>query len=161
MPVLDRLDWISRQFAMHRRGFISIGEAQDIGKLKIKITVEPPTSGSISAAVSLGLQCTLTSLRPLISQNVSTDRGHKHSDGRSIISIWVTQGGCNPSDLSPLPPAPPSFLPVDHDSSADTYGDGPDISQAPVLSSVDPLATHANQDGDTLPTSESLASFFG
>ena len=89
MPVLDRIDWVSRQFEMLRGGFISIGESADASKMKIKITLRPASDAALSESVSLGLQSSLAALRSLVVSHVATDRGHKHSDGSSVISIWI------------------------------------------------------------------------
>ena len=48
MPVLARLDWISRQLCYGRRVHMSYGHALDPSKLKIKIVLAP---------AELGLSC--------------------------------------------------------------------------------------------------------
>ena len=87
MPGTSRLDWIVRQIEMGRRGHISIGEAQDSSKVKVKIMSEPAASGEISQSLRVAMEAKVQSVRKLVLGGVATDREHKHSSGRSIISI--------------------------------------------------------------------------
>ena len=90
MPVVDRLDWASRQVLMGRKEYICIGSAQDELKFKAKIILEPPSSGAVSPAVAGGLRASVDVLRRLAVLLHACDRGHKEPSGHSVIHIWFS-----------------------------------------------------------------------
>ena len=87
MPVISRIDWISRQLEYGRIIHIVAGRAYDPNKLKFKIVLHPADAGTLSDFVHQHLASQLMHLRELVQSNVSTDRGHKHSKGFSEVSI--------------------------------------------------------------------------
>lgn len=110
MPVVARLDWVARQLAMGRRAHIAIGEAKDCKKVKVTITMEAATSGSITPVVLSSLNMTLSMVRMLALSGICTDRGHRHSSGRSVICIWIsvsTSNGASASENAGEVPALP------------------------------------------------------
>ena len=92
MPVIARLDWVSRQLQMGRAGHVFVGPAQDPSKLKVEIVLQPPSLGALSASARVGIQSVLTHIRHTAAQNVAVDRGHKNSPGYSEIGIWINLG---------------------------------------------------------------------
>ena len=59
MPVVARLDLVSRQLQMGRSGHVVVGPAQDPGKLKVKVVLLPPSVGALSASTRIGIQSVL------------------------------------------------------------------------------------------------------
>lgn len=92
MPVVSRIDWVSRQLQMGRSGHVVVGPALDPAKLKIRIVLQPPSVGALSPTARLGVQAVLAHVRQMAFQNVSVDRGHRFSSGQSEISIWIQLG---------------------------------------------------------------------
>ena len=90
MPVVSRIDWIARQIAMGRRVHIHFGRSDRDDRAKIKVIMDAASSGPISPIVATSVQCALASVRQLAQNFPSTDRGHKHSNGVSEISIWIS-----------------------------------------------------------------------
>ena len=89
MPVIARIDWICSQLHMGRRVHVSYGAAQDPTVVKVKITLASPASGEASPVLKVLMGSTLLHLRELVSANVAVDRGHRHSNGSAIVSIWI------------------------------------------------------------------------
>ena len=85
MPVVGRLDWISCQVPAGRLVHISIGAAND----QNKICNDDGTINVASDALKFWLHATLTFLSQLASAGSAVDRGHRHSDGRYIVKIWM------------------------------------------------------------------------
>eukprot|EP00747_Dinoflagellata_sp_TGD_P183550 gnl/TRDRNA2_/TRDRNA2_38496_c0_seq1.p1 gnl/TRDRNA2_/TRDRNA2_38496_c0~~gnl/TRDRNA2_/TRDRNA2_38496_c0_seq1.p1 ORF type:complete len:270 (-),score=5.56 gnl/TRDRNA2_/TRDRNA2_38496_c0_seq1:244-1053(-) len=116
MPVVSRIDWILRQLASGRRGRLSIGAAHDRHKVKLHVTLEPPGNGAIDPIICTTLTATLREIRALAISEVAVDRGHRYSDGTSVIAIWMHR----PSDnnlLSSRSPPPPAAQEVDESPS--------------------------------------------
>ena len=133
MPVLQRLDWIVRQVGYGRAIHCSLGHAADTSKFKVKITLAAANEGPSPPIVSEGVLSMLNHIRNMLVSYSSCDRGHKHSNGKSVISIWIasptfgnTPGNLHSSDPpsnadAPLsaggstlpPPPPPPFEPED------------------------------------------------
>jgi len=91
MPVVERIDWISRQLQAGRRCHMSLGGALDPSKIKAKITIESLGAGAISRSLLMSMRSHLAVLRCMAANNVAVDRGHYHqSSGRSVISIWIS-----------------------------------------------------------------------
>ncbi len=109
MVVLGRVDWILRQLKMGRRGFLSVGEALDRDRLKVKVTLLPACDGQISEVMFFSLTAQLMSVRSWVLSNIAVDKGHRHSSGRSDISIWIKQkhGGTAYTSSPSYPPPPP------------------------------------------------------
>ena len=91
MPVVGRLDWVLRQAQMGRLVRISFGRALDPSKAKVRIMLPAASSVVIPPATLMVATALLRSLRDLaVSPNCSCmDRGHRHHDGTSEISIWL------------------------------------------------------------------------
>jgi len=89
MPVVSRLDWICKQLEMGRKGHLTLGQARDTGKLKVKVILQPANAGAIDAAVSHGLTTLLSFVRIMLVEHVAMDRGHKHSNGTTEICFWI------------------------------------------------------------------------
>ena len=99
---------------MGRMAHIVVGQALDCNKLKIKVVLEPPSSGAISPCTCFGVKSVLTWVRELLKDCVAMDRGHKHSSGRSEIAIWLELRSHHvPNDTQELlpPPPPPASSP--------------------------------------------------
>ena len=119
MPILSRLDWITRQMEMGRKAHIVVGQALDPNKLKVKIVLDPPSAGAISPSTCFGVTSVINWIRSLALTAVTMDRGHKHSNGMSEVAIWfsfretldpnltATETICN----DPPPPPPPPLNP--------------------------------------------------
>ena len=86
---------------------ISIGSAKDQNKMKIKISIDDGTMNVASDALKFSLHATLTFLSQLASDGSAVDRGHRHSDGRSIVQIWMSFPA-RPSPAASLSSAPSS-----------------------------------------------------
>ena len=89
MPEIGRIDWVLHQVSMGRRVHMSVGSAQDSNKTKFKITLEPPSSGEISIAAASCLTPMLLHLRDLAMAYPAVERGHHHSSGVAVVSIWI------------------------------------------------------------------------
>lgn len=91
MPVVARLDWISRQMAMQRQVHIHVGQARDADKVKYRIILEPPQSqmGALEAPTMRILQSWIASIRRHVQRGSAMDRGHRHTSGRSVVDIWA------------------------------------------------------------------------
>ena len=89
MPVVGRIDWISRQLDYGRSMHLVLSSAADVRKMKFKFVLNDPSDGAAGDALKLGLQPHLLLLRQLASTYCVMDRGHKHSTGHSVISFWV------------------------------------------------------------------------
>ena len=95
MPIVERLDWIGRQTAMGRSLHMSIGAARDEGKLKVKFTLAPPSQGRYDPVVANSLNLVIQRLRGMAQEFEAMDRGHRHSDGTSVVSVWMRPtSGC-------------------------------------------------------------------
>ena len=89
MVVVARLDWILRQLHMGRSIRVHVGPALD--KVAVKYTfvlalatVEPLEAMPAQAVEYVIYQCRMTAVWA-----VATDRGHKHSDGTSVVAVWL------------------------------------------------------------------------
>ena len=51
---------------------------------------QDPNQGEVSSATSVAVIAVLSSLRCIVQSHVAVDRGHKHSNNSSIVSIWVS-----------------------------------------------------------------------
>jgi hypothetical protein len=91
MPVLNRIDWISRQIAAGRCVHIGVGQARDPDKAKYKITVHPTTVPGLIGFAKDTVLSWLDTIKSQVSQNIGMDRGHHHSDGRSEVCIWISK----------------------------------------------------------------------
>eukprot|EP00928_Gymnodinium_smaydae_P010091 TRINITY_DN13795_c0_g2_i2.p1 TRINITY_DN13795_c0_g2~~TRINITY_DN13795_c0_g2_i2.p1 ORF type:complete len:367 (-),score=32.72 TRINITY_DN13795_c0_g2_i2:212-1312(-) len=90
MPVVERIDWIASQFAMGRKGYITMGCALDATKFKVKVVLKAPQEGRLDSNVFFGLSATVQLLRHWALSCSVVDRGHKHSNGASTIAFWVS-----------------------------------------------------------------------
>ena len=88
MVIFNRLRWIPRQASV-RDIYIAISRARDLGKVKYKFVVAPAIGSNISAAHSLVVYTMLDALIMNLDSVSAMDRGHKHSDGSSVISLWL------------------------------------------------------------------------
>ena len=108
MPILSRLDWISKQVDMGRCVHIHVGRAFDVNKSKIRFVLPSPASATINVATAFVVKELISSIRRMCSTDgVSCmDRGHKHSDGTSEVSIWLRRSQSSapgqPFDSAPL-----------------------------------------------------------
>ena len=89
MPVTARIDWVSRQINMGRKGHVVFSEALDPCKLKIRIVLNSPGDGALGVAAAEGIKQVLQWTRQLAGTNICVDRGHKFSSGISEVCIWV------------------------------------------------------------------------
>ena len=91
MPVAARIDWICKQLEYDRLMHFVSSQANDTENIKFKIVLHPHAdAGTTSEFVREQLKTQLLCLRQLVGTYVAIDRGHKHSDGRSKISIVVS-----------------------------------------------------------------------
>ena len=90
MPVLGRVDWALRQLSMGRQLHVVYSTSADGGKLKVKIVLSSPRQPNNAAPyVTQSLEHQLQHVRYLVTHNLCTDRGHRHSNGTSYVHIWV------------------------------------------------------------------------
>eukprot|EP00928_Gymnodinium_smaydae_P100244 TRINITY_DN9791_c0_g1_i1.p1 TRINITY_DN9791_c0_g1~~TRINITY_DN9791_c0_g1_i1.p1 ORF type:complete len:382 (-),score=24.17 TRINITY_DN9791_c0_g1_i1:155-1240(-) len=89
MVVIDRLDWIARQVSWGRVAHLSVGRAADQSKIKIKVTLHPASTNTCDVFCAEAVVAFLSAIRPLLCNNIAVDRGHRHSDGTSVISFWI------------------------------------------------------------------------
>ena len=97
MPLQDRLQWLKTQ-CVRRQVHISIGQALDPSKVKVKITVQPSGPAPPSLAMSTSLCASLDAIAMLSRSFVCMDRGHQHSVGTSVVALWM-----HPQVADPLP----------------------------------------------------------
>ena len=90
MPVLSRVDWMCRQLAMGRRARITVGQARDRNKVKVKVVLDAAHDGAMDAFAAAGVHAILLLVRDWIISHRAVDRGHKHSDQSSEVSIWIS-----------------------------------------------------------------------
>ena len=85
-----RLSWISSKLALGHQVWMTHTFSRETGRTKVKFIVgaEP---GVIPKLHMLMFRCAIESLTALVSipEVVVMDRGHKHSDGRSEICLWL------------------------------------------------------------------------
>ena len=67
-----------------------LGSAKDNGKLKVKITINESSVNSASDGLRLSVQSTLAFLGQLAAGVSAVDRGHRHSDGLSVLQLWIS-----------------------------------------------------------------------
>ena len=89
MPVVGRLNWLERQVRAGRRGYITVGAACDPTKLKVKVSLQPARGMRSDPTVSEGLALGLQMVRNMLATHVAMDRGHQHTDGVSVVAIWL------------------------------------------------------------------------
>ena len=90
MPVLGRVDWALRQLSIGRQLHVVYSTSADGGKLKVKIVLSLPRQLNNAAPyVTQSLEHQLQHVRYLVTHNLCTDRGHRHSNGTSYVHIWV------------------------------------------------------------------------
>ena len=107
MPIVDRLDWIARQVTMGRDLHISLGAARDEGKLKVRFTLAPPSQGRHDLIVADSLNLVMQRLRGMAQEYEAMDCGHRHSDGTSIVSVWMRPMGGAHGDHGASPASVP------------------------------------------------------
>ena len=56
MPIIDRINWATRQDGMGRMTHIIIGPARDPGKLKLRIVLEPVEAASMDTIAQQGVR---------------------------------------------------------------------------------------------------------
>ena len=72
-----------------RRGArLSLGAAYDRFKVEVRAE-EPPVTGAIDGISCIVDLATLTEIGALTVSHVPADRGHRFSDGSSVIAIWI------------------------------------------------------------------------
>ena len=104
------------------------GEAKNAAKLKIAVSLEPASSGSISAPVLSGLLASLAVVRDLVINGVAVNRGHKHSNGRAITCIWISSPAVQKPTTyasSRLSPDAIVFIPSVDSHSSDSQSEAP------------------------------------
>ena len=110
---------------------IVAGQAQDPTKMKLRIVLHDPADGMISEFVRGSLLLQLDLIRKLVADNSAMDRGHKHSNGISEISIWIKcVSHAEETSTLPPPPAPPpiQFATSATGSQSDYFGDSGSMS---------------------------------
>ena len=90
MPVLGRIDWVLRQAQMGRKMHVVVGQALDSSKTKIKVVLDPPSSGTLGPFTAEAIIATLRLIRNWAIDGSAMDRGHKHSNGQSFVHIWLS-----------------------------------------------------------------------
>lgn len=121
MVVAARLGWIRQQVAQGAPAFISFGAASDSTRSKCKVIVEPGGPAT-SACARLLLLDALSALDRRTSLSVTMDRGHKHSDGKSEISFWLSESPLQPSSHGWSDAPPPDDGPDGNDGSSGNGG---------------------------------------
>lgn len=136
MPVLARLDWITRQLAAGRRGYVAIGTAK-FGQLKVKVLLQPEAAVASGVDTQRGLGELLAVIRQLVAQHVTTDRGHMHTNGITEVAFWVNLRKEQADHTSRTEPteqtgATEATMQENEDEEAVKPGDQEDDSQAAV-----------------------------
>ena len=137
MPVFARLSWIERQLQENRRCHIVDGCALRPGTIKVKVVLDPPGQVLGGEFVKQHLIQQVRRLQQLVRQYVATDRGHKHSDGRSEIGIWIEARALRVRNQPPVD---------DDDDSSGHHGDGA-MKDGSGKSSSGPHAGHKRPQG--------------
>ena len=91
MPVLSRIDWIARQIDYGRIAHVVVGQARDPSKVKFRIVLQPPGMGAVDDFAKQVLLHTMQQLRVMVLRHSAVDRGHKFSDGRTEVGLWISQ----------------------------------------------------------------------
>ena len=138
MPVLQRLDWIARQVGFGRAIHCSLGHAADASKFKVKITLAAATDGPSPVIVSECVLSMLNHIRTMLTSHPCCDRGHKHSDGKSVISIWISSPVLGATKMNPSAPV---FVPTNVTPSGSASLTGvPSTPPGPIGTTVIPSA---------------------
>jgi hypothetical protein len=142
MPVVERIDWMIQQLHMGRKAHLSIGDAQDDAKVKLKFRLAAPTDGAVSGTVAHYLVATLLQLRQVVHQHHAVDRGHRHSDGSATICFWLSaplpqcHGGSPAAQVQPAVGSEPDVAFAsricDPSSSAGATGSDEDVDLIPA-----------------------------
>ena len=69
---------------------MAFGQAKDNGKFKVKVVASPLDSGVADATATCGALAVIEFLRNLSTRFVVVDRGHRHSDGSSVVQLWFS-----------------------------------------------------------------------
>ena len=90
MPIISRVSWLLRQLEIGRQMHLVYSVSADGNSLKIKVVLSPPReANNASPYVTQALEQQLQYIKLLVTQNLCTDRGHKHTNGTSYVHIWV------------------------------------------------------------------------
>ena len=89
MVVVARLDWILRQLHMGRSIRVHIGPAMDKVAVKYTFVLEPAEVGPLEAVPAQAVESVIYQCRMTAVWAVATDRGHRHSDGTSVVAVWL------------------------------------------------------------------------
>ena len=91
MVVLERIAYIHKKVHEGYVVHVAVSSAAQHGRAKIKIIISGQ-DGCTSAITRATIGAVLGSIAELVKRNVAVDRGHKHSDGSTEVSIWVSLG---------------------------------------------------------------------
>ena len=89
MVVINRLRWIQRQASICNV-HIAVSRARDPDKVKYKFVVARAASSVIAPAHSLAVYTLIDSIIMNLDAFCAMDRGHKHSDGSAVVSLWLS-----------------------------------------------------------------------
>ena len=93
MVVIGRLSWLARQVRNGRKLHVAFGQAKDSGKFKIKVVLSSMKDGRVDNVAACGALALLEFISSLAKVYCVVDRGHKHSDGSSVVQLWFSGGG--------------------------------------------------------------------
>lgn len=107
MVVSARLDWVMRQSAAGRDVHFSLSQARDAGKAKIKMVLAPAGASSASPVQAAALRALVEAILVQLPIFTAVDRGHLHSDGTSVVQVWLSPRHAGASGLPArvVPPA--------------------------------------------------------
>jgi hypothetical protein len=96
MVVAARILWIRQQVEQGSPAYISFGAAAERGRGKCKVIVDHAGAQTSGIVRSLCLDA-LSALERRIALASTTDRGHRHSNGRSEITFWLCDVNVQPA----------------------------------------------------------------
>ena len=89
MVVVARLDWILRQLHMGRSIRVHVGPALDKVSVKYTFVLAPATVEPLEWMPAQAVEHVIYQCRMTAVWATATDRGHKHSDGTSVVAVWM------------------------------------------------------------------------
>ena len=96
----------------------------DTAKRMVKISLEPLSQGTLEVPMRKASTAMLGSIRKMVQNGIAVDRGHKFSDGRSEVNIWIEARDLSTAEAANEATAEPRA--VEQPSSAAEDGGGPE-----------------------------------
>jgi hypothetical protein len=116
MVVSGRIQFIREQVRLGTSVMITILPSACAGRCKVKLAIDPHAP-QISSASQTVLLASLTSIESLIDGAVAVDRGHRHSDGRSSVHLWISRLTESSSEQCQVDPEPKAAQPDSQNAS--------------------------------------------